>query len=478
MILPFLLALMAFCAVLPILAPLLRGGRPVASRGSFDQVVYRDQLQELDRDISRGLLTSAEADAARLEIQRRLLAADRLPATPARLSRSPMLALIVFLVIAAGSIGSYLWLGEPGLPDEPFSDRKAQSAHANGATALQQATSALAARLKQNPSDPAGWLLYARSLSQLSQWDQAEAAYRHAIDLGQTSPEVIAGHAEMLVLQAGGAVTPAAEAAFQTVLKADPGSGIARYYLAVAAMQAGEPRRAIDGFQALLAEMPADSPLRPQLGLRVAEAARAAGIAVPELAKGKPAETPPAETSPAETLPAEAPSAGAASAGVASANAMGDAANMTDAQRQAMISGMVANLAAKQEADPTNVDGWLRLGQAYAVLHQPDKAADAFDRAAKLRPNDTAIPLQAIRALLSDQAPTDKLPPRVMALLKQAAQANPEEPVVLWYLGIAAVQDSRFDEARADWGRLLAKLPPGGEDAKMVQAAIDAIKKR
>ena len=50
MILPFLLALMAFCALLPILAPLLRGGRPVASRGSFDQAVYRDQLHELDRD--------------------------------------------------------------------------------------------------------------------------------------------------------------------------------------------------------------------------------------------------------------------------------------------------------------------------------------------------------------------------------------------------------------------------------------------
>src|SRR5271167_527464 len=120
---------MALGALLPIVAPLLRGSRPVAPRGSFDQAVYRDQLQELDRDLARGLITPADADAARLEIQRRLLATDKVQAPPSRLSRSPVLALIVFVVIAGGAVGSYLWLGAPGLPDEPFAARKAEVAH-------------------------------------------------------------------------------------------------------------------------------------------------------------------------------------------------------------------------------------------------------------------------------------------------------------------------------------------------------------
>ena len=128
MILPFLLALLAFVALLPILAPLLRGSRPAPARASFDQAVYRDQLHELDRDIARGLITQTEADAARLEIQRRLLATDRQPAAPSRLTRSPVLAAIVFVVIAGGSLSGYLWLGAPGLPDEPFSSRKAELA--------------------------------------------------------------------------------------------------------------------------------------------------------------------------------------------------------------------------------------------------------------------------------------------------------------------------------------------------------------
>jgi cytochrome c-type biogenesis protein CcmH len=139
---------------------------------------------------------------------------------------------------------------------------------------------------------------------------------------------------------------------------------------------------------------------------------------------------------------------------------------------------MVAKLAAKQEADPSNLDGWLRLGRAYAVLHQPDKAADAYDKAAKLRPGDISIPLQEVRALLSDQAPTDKLPPRIIGLLKQIEAANPDEPLVLWYLGMAAAQDARIDEARGYWSKLLAKMPPGGEETKMVQAGLDALAKR
>ncbi len=456
MILPFLLAVLALGALLPIVAPLLRGSRPVASRGSFDQAVYRDQLQELDRDLARGLITPADADAARLEIQRRLLATDKVPAPPSRLSRSPILALIVFVVIAGGAVGSYLWLGAPGLPDEPFVARKAEMAHGGNPASLQQATTALAAKLKQNPSDAAGWLLYGRSLAMLSQWDQAEDAYRHAIDLGQTDPDVVADHAEVLVLQAGGTVTPAAEAAFRQVLKADPSSGIARYYLAVAAMQAGEPRQAIEGFQALLAEMPADSPLRPQLGQKVAEAAHAAGIPVPEPTKGVP--------------PVSAPGP--------DADALAGAANMSDEQRQAMVRDMVAKLAAKQDADPGNLDGWLRLGRAYAVLNQPDKAADAFDKAAKLRPDDVSIPLQEVRALLSDQAPADKLPPRVIGLLKRIEATAPDEPLVLWYLGMAAAQDARIDEARGYWSKLLTKMPPGGEDTKMVQSGLDALSKR
>ena len=469
MILPFLLALLAFGALLPIVAPLLRGSRPGPQRVSFDQAVYRDQLHELDRDIARGLITPAEADSARLEIQRRLLAADRRPATAARLSRSPVLATVVFLVITLGSVGSYLWLGAPGMPDEPYASRAAELAQPSKASSMAQAATRLAEKLKQDPSDAQGWLLYGRSLAMLSRWDQAEDAYRHAIALGQTSPDVLGDHAEMLVLQAGGTVTPAAEAAFQQVLKADPRNGIARYYMAIAAMQAGEPRRAIDGLQALLAELPMNSSLRPQLAQKVAEAAQSAGMAMPELAAGPP----PAGRAEPNTVPG--PDVPGSDGRGPDARAVAEAAKLSDEQRQAMVRGMVATLAAKQQADPSNLDGWLRLGRAYGVLHEPDKAADAFDRAAALKPDDITIRWQEAQALLSGHAPTDRLAPRVIALLKQMEVKYPNEPQVLWYLGMAAAQDRNPAAAQRYWGRLMTEVEPGSEEARMIQSALDAV---
>jgi cytochrome c-type biogenesis protein CcmH len=109
------------------------------------------------------------------------------------------------------------------------------------------------------------------------------------------------------------------------------------------------------------------------------------------------------------------------------------------------------------------------------VLHQTDKAADAYDKAAALKPGDASIRLQEVRALLQDQAPTDTLPPRVIDLLNQVQATDPNQPVVLWYLGIAAAQARHVDDARRYWTKLLTLVPPGGDDARMLHSALDAL---
>ena len=50
--------------ILEILLPLLRGGKAEAEPVRFDRAVYRDQLQELDRDVARGLLNETYLDNA------------------------------------------------------------------------------------------------------------------------------------------------------------------------------------------------------------------------------------------------------------------------------------------------------------------------------------------------------------------------------------------------------------------------------
>lgn len=464
MILPFLFALLAFLVILPILKPLMTGGRPVAERSQFDQAVYLDQLQELERDIARGLMTPVEAEMGRLEIQRRLLTASRTKTAPARLSRSPAMAAFVLVLVGGGSVLAYTYLGSPNLPDMPFSSRT-QEAQTSERAHMQEAVAQLAERLRQNPKDPAGWLMFARSLSTLGDWNRAASAYQQAISLGESGPDVEAEHAEMMVMQAGGTVTPAAEASFQKVLSADHDNAMARYYLAVARLQAGEPKQAIDGLQGLLAILPSNSPLRPQIGEQVARAAKAAGIPTPELAKGGPA----VKIGTAGGAPAEAPAGGGPGP---NASEMAQAAGMPAAQREAMIRSMVGRLAAKQESDPNNFDGWMRLGRAYAVLKEQDKAAAAYAKAQALRPDDLSVPESEVEALLADYKPGEAMPARVVDLLRRINAKDPKQPMALWYLGLAAAQSGHADEAKQRWHALAEQLPKESNDRRMVEAAI------
>ena len=66
-------ALMTAAAVFAVLWPL--GRKPDNVTGGRDLLVYRDQLQEIERDRSAGLIGEAEAESARVETSRRLLAA-------------------------------------------------------------------------------------------------------------------------------------------------------------------------------------------------------------------------------------------------------------------------------------------------------------------------------------------------------------------------------------------------------------------
>ncbi len=449
--LPLVMAVIVFAVLVLVLVPLMRDGAAAPDSSRFDQAVYRDQLRELDRDIARGVLTDAEAASARLEIQRRLLATTtRKAAAPARLGKSPAMALIVTLIVVGGSIGLYMTLGAPELPDMPMVERLPNAAPKSGSNDVAEATARLRQRLDAEPANALGWLEYARIKADMDDWDAAADAYERAIALGQNAPSVMAGFGEMLVLRAQGTVVPAARDAFAAALARDPRNEAARYYTALAVGQDGDAAKAIDLLQGLLADLPGDSGMRADIGRRIAEAAKAAGLPVPPLAEGR----------------------GPDPAAVA------NAAQMTDNERQAMIQGMVTGLADRLERNPDDLDGWLRLGRAYAVMGDLDKAYRAYDRAMAMKPNDSAVMLQAAEGLLSHLGPTDEIPPRTVTLLHRIEDIAPGQVAVLWYLGLSAAHDGKGKDALEYWTRLLTKLPADGEEAKTVKQAMSAIKIR
>jgi cytochrome c-type biogenesis protein CcmH len=276
-----MLGLTTFAVVL-LLAPLILRGRRAASRDAYNLAVYRDQLAELERDVARGIIGPGEAAAAKAEIGRRILALTpaAMPARSSVVSIMVAAAAIIVLPFAAWTI--YWQLGSPGLPDQPFAARGVSGGDIAGKTdphlEMAEAMRKLGEHLEAHPDDLKGWLLLARSDIDLGRYPDAVEAYRHAADLSGQNPDIVGDWGEAQILAAGGTVTPAAQQALKTAL-ADPESAPrSRYYLALAKLQAGEAKAALQDWVDLEAESPADAAWLPTLRRRIAETAAQAGI--------------------------------------------------------------------------------------------------------------------------------------------------------------------------------------------------------
>src|SRR5689334_24631719 len=107
MMLWFVMALMTAAAVFAVLWPL---ARRTPLRSGSDIAVYRDQLEEIERDRAAGLIVEREAEAARIEVSRRLIAAaDAVPPAAAqdgmtRRRRAAALAALVLLPLGAAGL--------------------------------------------------------------------------------------------------------------------------------------------------------------------------------------------------------------------------------------------------------------------------------------------------------------------------------------------------------------------------------------
>ncbi len=335
----FVFALMTVAAIFAVLWPLGRGAS--APAGGSEAVVYRDQLAEIERDVAAGLIGVSEAEAARVEIGRRLLAAaDGERDLPARsnlgLRRASAIVALVGLPVAA--VMFYLALGSPWLGDFPLASRT-RAADAN--QPLENMVAQVEAHLEKNPTDARGWTVLAPVLARLGRYDDAVRAYRNVITYAGDSAERRSDLGEALALVAGGVVTAEAKAEFERAVAQDANEPRANYFLGLAAEQDGRQADAAAIWRAILAKAPADAPWRP---LVQAALTRVGGPAAPALSN----------------------------------DAMAAAKDMNDADRGAMIRGMVDRLATRLKQNGDDVEGWLRLMRAYMVMGERDKAASAL----------------------------------------------------------------------------------------------------
>ena len=473
MLLWLAIGLLTAGALLGLLWPLLRSAEPPAPVEG-DAAVYRDQLNELKRDLERELIQPDAAAAARIEIERRLLAtgASSSPLRRQAANTRRQLVLALALLVAAGAPILYLELGWPGLPDQPLTrmppapaaiDADAPPPSA-GLQPLADAAKLLAAKLDANPSDAAGWAQLGDLYLSLQRFEEAATALEQAIQQGADPKLTQSRYGEALTQLADGQVTPDAAIALRKGLAADPADPRSRFYLALAEAEAGRIDEAVAAWNQLLADAPADADWRALVEQTIAAAERAkANMAASSGAGG-------ATPAPSESNAATAPSPGGPSA-----EEMAAMANLTPEQREATIRSMVDGLAQRLQSDPNDLEGWLKLSRSYGVLGERDKALEALGRAATLAPDRTDIQLDYAGALLQATPETVPLPPAFDETLARVRAKEPGNLALLYFEGLGAVRAGKPAEARKRWRELLAALPADAPMRANLEQQIDAL---
>jgi cytochrome c-type biogenesis protein CcmH len=351
----FVFALMTVAAIFAVLLPLGRSGR--AQNQGSEVVVYKDQLAEIDRDLATGLIAAPEAEAARVEISRRLLAAagSESVSEPKSEPKSSLTwrrgaAVLALVGLPLVAMGVYMPLGSPRLQDFPLAQRE-RGAGSGMAQSLENLVVQVEQHLEKNPTDGRGWNVLAPVLERLGRFDDAVRAYRNSLTYNGESAERRSDLGEAISAAASGVVTAEAKTEFERARALNADDPKANYFLGLAAEQDGRKDDAANIWRALLAKAPADAPWR---SLVQTSLARVGGGTMPALSD--------------ETIAASK--------------------DMNEGDRNAMVRGMVERLATRLKQNGDDVEGWLRLVRAYLVMGDRDKAVGASSDARQAVAND------------------------------------------------------------------------------------------
>lgn len=372
---------------------LLRGRVGDAPPAAYDLQVYRDQLKEVERDLARGIIGKNDAERVRIEVSRRVLAADAKlrehDETGGQSSgASWVMAALMVAGLAGGSVALYMRLGVPGYPDLPLEARIAASDEERASRLDQDQAEAkfpapdfaaqaspeflelmdqLRKTIEARPEDLRGLQLLARNEARLGNLTAAHAAQARIITVkgSEATAQDYARLAELMIGAVKGYVSKDAEAALSKALRLNPSEPTARYYRGLYLLQVDRPDAAFHIWETLLRESRPDAPWVAPIRDHLEEVAKRAGVNY---------ELPPLETPGPSVDDIEAASA------------------MSDAERQEMIRGMVARLSERLATEGGSADEWARLISAQGVLGETEQARRIWVEAQQVfAGNETAL---------------------------------------------------------------------------------------
>jgi len=370
-------ALMSGLAIAAVLTPMWRGRADNAATDT-DIDIYRDQLDEVDRDLARGVLDTVEAERTRTEISRRLLNADAAARAetknaPRGLTRSMALVLGAALLLGTGAL--YWTLGAPGYGDVPRAERLAigqerrenrpSQAEAEAANPEDDAIAfiapetaeilqALRGATFEQPDEIQGWAYLAQIEASVGNMQRAARAQERTIAmLGDTANNNdYIRLLDFLVIGTGGYVSPEVERITVSILNDDPTNIAALYYAGLMYAQNDRPDRAFNFWRQVVETGDRDALHWGFAAGQIRDVAAQLGVDY--------------------TLPDQR---GPSNDDIAAAQ------DMAPEDRQAMIQGMVGQLADRLATEGGPPQDWARLISSLAVLGENETALTVLNEA-------------------------------------------------------------------------------------------------
>lgn len=426
-------ALLTLLVVAWLVRPLLR--KPSAegiSSEKLNAAIHRDQLQALEVDLARGVISQQDFETTRDELQLRLLDdTESFDSAPAQKSSgfwtARRTAGAVGLSLPVLALGLYLQLGTPAAID-PVASASVDDQQ------IKQMIDTLATKLKDNPDNPKGWAMLARSYKVLGRFEDAQQAFEKAGAVVNSDPDLLVDYAELLGILAGNNLEGKPRQMIDDALRLNPEHPMGLMMAGVAAYQRADYPNAITRWEKLLGLMPPDSPDAQQMQANIADARTKGGLPAGESNK-----LPPVPTGAAEGMTPE------------------------------KINQMVDRLATRLKDNPDDLAGWARLARAYKVQGRLDEAANAYAKTGKLLDTDADL-LTQYADLLATRS--NSLQGKPSELVNKALVIAPKHPMALMMAGQAAYQVGNYAGAIGHWQTALTVLPQNSPDLEPIKAEI------
>lgn len=276
-------ALLLAGALLFVLPPLFsRTGRPAAATTVESNLsVYRDQLRELEAEKTAGTLSDAQYRSALSELEGRVIedAAEQQTEAAPSAGHSRWLAGTLAATIPAVAITLYLMLGSPISIDPPKMDPAMAEGqpHAITPEMIMAMVQRLEQKLQENPEDPEGWAMLARSYTAMGRYPEASLAYASATALQPQNAQLLADYADALAMANDRNLLGEPEAIIQKALAADPNNLKALALAGTVAFEKKNYALAIEQWQKILALVPPDSQAAQSVTASLDEARKLSG---------------------------------------------------------------------------------------------------------------------------------------------------------------------------------------------------------